>query len=154
MATYTLLHNHDASIRKPGSGSQIQESDILTMLQDIPDRMFFDMDGVLVDLPRDPGIVYRDKSYHWWCELGQTALFNKLAEHKDLLKVVSWPCNHLCYKGKCTWLQGRGIDHHSQAVFTKSKWLLSGPGRVLVDDYDFNCQQWAAYGGVAIWVQP
>lgn len=57
-----------------------------------------------------------------------------------------------CVAGKLTWLQnryGRGFRHY---VFCPAlqKQQLAGPGRLLIDDRDDNCQRWREAGGVAI----
>lgn len=58
--------------------------------------------------------------------------------------------------GKVRWLQRRfGADFRDYILCPTSKSLLAGPGRVLVDDSDRNCEEWKACGGTSIvWPQP
>lgn len=54
--------------------------------------------------------------------------------------------------GKVQWLQNWRGRHFRDYILTpaSNKRLLAGPGRVLIDDSDRNCDQWASAGGSAI----
>lgn len=58
--------------------------------------------------------------------------------------------NSGCYFGKLRWLFEMFGDEFSRFFFHREKHLLAGPGRVLIDDCDANCQSWVKNGGSAI----
>lgn len=55
------------------------------------------------------------------------------------------------YSGKRRWLQKMGLCR-LDAMFGAQKWLMSRPGRVLVDDGEHNVVAWLHEGGQAILV--
>jgi 5'(3')-deoxyribonucleotidase len=65
------------------------------------------------------------------------------------IALLSTPSLHpSCHYGKRQW-----VDKHLpgvELILCKSKFLLSKPGRVLIDDNDGNCAKWEAEGGTAM----
>lgn len=53
------------------------------------------------------------------------------------------------YSGKRRWLQKMGLCR-LDAMFGSQKWLMSRPGRILVDDGEHNILPWINEGGQAI----
>lgn len=65
------------------------------------------------------------------------------------VSLLSTPSKHSsCHSGKRQWVDRWVSD--CELILCKSKDLLSGPGRVLIDDNDGNCEKWRARGGTAI----
>lgn len=54
-----------------------------------------------------------------------------------------------CHYGKAAWHEDN-IGREIELILCKSKHLLAGPGRVLIDDNNKNCERWQAAGGYAI----
>lgn len=54
-----------------------------------------------------------------------------------------------CYSGKYLWLRAHFPHLKKKYVPTPEKFLLSKPGRLLVDDSDDNCERWESRGGTA-----
>lgn len=53
-----------------------------------------------------------------------------------------------CHSGKVRWMAHFG--RHAPLITCEDKWLLSAPGRLLIDDNDTNCAKWREKGGDAI----
>lgn len=66
-------------------------------------------------------------------------------------KVVTTPSRcPSSFAGKKRWLDRFFGGHRSDLIFCYDKAELAGPGRVLVDDRDDNCEAFAREGGVAV----
>lgn len=55
-----------------------------------------------------------------------------------------------CYSGKYTWLCRNLPSMKSVSIFARDKAGVAGPGRLLIDDSEANCQTWQLLGGEAI----
>jgi 5'(3')-deoxyribonucleotidase len=57
-----------------------------------------------------------------------------------------------CVPGKRRWIQTHFSYFADRMIYTAAKRFLGGPGRVLIDDKNANCDEFAAAGGIAILV--
>lgn len=71
----------------------------------------------------------------------------------DRVGILSSPCDTRgCAEGKREWV-ARHIPGYRKRLFLGSaKELFAGPGKVLVDDHDPNCERFSAWGGRSILV--
>lgn len=53
------------------------------------------------------------------------------------------------YAGKIRWLKRHGL-FNLPSMLGRQKWLLSGPGRILIDDSELNLKLWQQYGGESV----
>ncbi len=86
---------------------------------------------------------------------GIVALATDASRHPNRLHVLSSPCHTPgCRDGKHDWLLKHFpiLAGNLMLVPSNMKARFSGPGKVLVDDSDQNCAQWADRGGVALLV--
>lgn len=126
----------------------------MTVLTDI----FLDVDGVLADCTQAPELLeawggVADEGREFWAGLPRTPWFEE-----TLALVEASGCRvHLattpqfeasCWVGKVHWLREHVPDRH--VVLTSEKSILAGPGRLLIDDCDANCEGFRAAGGAAI----
>ena len=58
-----------------------------------------------------------------------------------------------CILGKQRWVR-KHLKAPSRYIFTSHKYLLAGPGRILIDDSQHHCRLWEANGGKAFWFRP
>ena len=64
--------------------------------------------------------------------------------------LLSSPClTPGCITGKARWVEKHLPALSRRLLLTDRKELFAGPGRVLVDDHDVNCEKWTAAGGEA-----
>jgi hypothetical protein len=144
----------------------------------INSSLFVDMDMVLVDL--DKGLRKLDPTYHikdtaplinpklkqvildtpnFWANLP------KMSDFDDLWEVVSklnpkiltantiWDSRAKCQKWE--WIQKNCEvpNYNFYCVLRDEKQLFAktnGHSNILIDDYDLNCKEWEAKGGIAI----
>jgi 5'(3')-deoxyribonucleotidase len=55
-----------------------------------------------------------------------------------------------CWSGKHAWVVEWMPGYRSRLIVGKDKHLMAGPGRILIDDKDENCQRWIGAGGSAV----
>lgn len=71
---------------------------------------------------------------------GAKELINKTKEACELFVVTALPTNSGWFQGRTHWLKERGIDLHSQLVFTDAKYLVKCD--ILVEDNETKLQEW------------
>lgn len=97
-----------------------------------------------------------DADPHWWGNLNAYEWFSPLlslveSHVGDNWRLLSTPSrHHHSAAGKWLWVDMIIGNQHDRLTLTKEKALLAGPGRVLIDDSDKNCEEWEAAGGRAI----
>jgi hypothetical protein len=83
--------------------------------------------------------------YPWMNELLTLA-----AEHGSEVKLLTSPARSpFCYSGKRAWCD-QFIPKGIELIICKSKHLIAGPNRLLIDDGDHNVDPWRKHGGQAI----
>jgi len=78
-------------------------------------------------------------------------LFRELQQVDEVIIATSPSRSPASYSGKKRWLRYMGM-HGVQSMFGSRKYLMSKPGRILVDDGEHNTTQWEREGGQAILV--
>lgn len=76
-------------------------------------------------------------------------MLEMLSRYDEICFATSPSSSPASYSGKRRWLQKMGFDL-IPAMFGSKKHLMSGPGRILIDDSPKNCEQWYKSGGTAI----
>jgi hypothetical protein len=77
-------------------------------------------------------------------------IFSEAREIGESVKILSSPHHsEYCYSGKFEWWKNR-IPNDFELILCKSKHLLAGPRRLLIDDADHNVDAWRAAGGKAV----
>lgn len=70
--------------------------------------------------------------------------------HAKQVKILTSPAKHAnCFAGKRQWWE-KFIPRDIELIICKSKHLLAGPTRLLIDDGDHNVVPWTTAGGPAI----
>jgi len=137
--------------------------------------VFIDMDGVIVDFVGGLEEWYNiDLSHHdqfnfdyekigmtadefwggltdkFWVDLPFTPwayeLLQYLKQYKPIL--LSSPARYNA-GGKQKWI-ARNLPeyfHSHRYILGHRKWAAAGPGKILIDDHDKNCLEWAEHGG-------
>lgn len=84
--------------------------------------------------------------FPWFEELWEAA------EEVGEVKILTSPsCHGSSAHGKMQWIADRfGRFKWRNYVITNQKWLCAGPGRILIDDNDKQCQDFTSAGGRAI----
>ena len=54
------------------------------------------------------------------------------------------------YAGKRRWISKHFGEGFTGCMLGSRKWLMAGPGRILIDDNDTNCEKFRQHGGQAI----
>lgn len=138
-------------------------------------KIFCDMDGVLVDFPKqwklefgeepkdmkkrigkaDFDILLDSTPYSFWIAMdwmkgteGQS-LWNLIKKYDT--QILSSPAeSEDCRKAKADWLKQHGIN--AKLILRKSfrKQEFAAPNHILIDDYIRNIEQWRAKGGIGI----
>jgi 5'(3')-deoxyribonucleotidase len=105
------------------------------------DRRYFEelmnSEGFFYDTePQEDGIYYMQKL---------------IGEGHDV-KILTFPLwNGICAKEKEQWIRKHIPKFNIENTFmVKEKWLLAGPGMVLLDDNMDNLIKWSEYGGIAV----
>ncbi len=81
-----------------------------------------------------------------WSRCPRSKLFDVISGDYILTAPTTNPS---CAAGKIEWLNNNWKKGH---IITEHKWLLSKPGRVLVDDSESNIKSWERAGGTGILV--
>jgi 5'(3')-deoxyribonucleotidase len=55
-----------------------------------------------------------------------------------------------CHIGKLEWVRKNIPQAIDRTIITRHKHLLAGPGRILIDDAEFNVNDWNEHGGTGI----
>lgn len=76
-------------------------------------------------------------------------LVNALDQFASVVISTSPSRHSSSYAGKRRWLQKHGM-HKIPSMFGANKFLMSRPGRVLVDDSERNTEMWDLHGGLAV----
>jgi len=92
--------------------------------------------------------------YFWWTKV----LYEKCTQLCEDVIFSTTPCKSpYCAVGKLKWMKDL-IKHEpdpSEYFLGSQKHLLAGQDRILIDDYDCNCEEFENSGGHALlWPQP
>lgn len=68
-------------------------------------------------------------------------------EQLTILSSPSWNLGSL--PGKIRWLREHIPDLSRRFIFAPNKYYIAGPGKLLIDDNDINCEMWEKAGGTA-----
>ena len=103
----------------------------------------------------DPKVFWAPLGYNFWGSLDPTPEFDqltgRLAELDAEVYLLSSPCDtHGCRDGKQDWVADHWPAMKDRLILTRAKEALAGPGRVLIDDSDYNCKAWLANGGQTV----
>lgn len=103
--------------------------------------------------------VWSELNMHWWANLPpylNTAAIIERFIHlvgRDNVRIATACPNYHARAGKELWVEANTPLSKRQLINIHDKWLLSAPGRHLVDDkYDW-CLKFRAYGGTAEFVE-
>lgn len=90
----------------------------------------------------------------WWRTLADypwsTALFEMLSFYGNVTYLTSPSRSPGAASGKLSWIQYRHGREFSNWIFTNHKEHVAGPGKILLDDSEKNCEAWRQAGGKAI----
>jgi hypothetical protein len=131
--------------------------------------IFLDLDGVLADFNThadaqgkrkpDGKINYDALDYKWWVTIpafpGARAFYDAACK-LGVTRFLSGPVKHeSSFAGKARWIENlipeeRWILTDLVLADAQNKYLLSGPGRILVDDRPENIADWEKAGGIGI----
>lgn len=122
----------------------------------------YEFDPIIKDYGITRDAFWAPLGREFWAGLDQTAdgrgivvLALWSAPHWHQIHVLSSPCHTPgCRDGKHDWLLRHfpALAPNLMLVPSDMKCRFAGPGKVLVDDSDQNCDQWSANGGRAILV--
>ena len=89
-----------------------------------------------------------------WTEDGRRILETvEQASGKDNVYICTSPTyESTSADGKLRWIRKHIPEYERRYVLTPNKWLLSRPGRVLIDDCDEQIEGWGIDGGIGILV--
>lgn len=105
----------------------------------------------------DP-LFWRGISNYTWC----FDLVNQLVKFDSHVVLCTSPSqHHTSWGGKALWLQIRGLHQLPAIMMTPAgtetpkgevigKWMLAGPGRILIDDWEQQTNSFTAAGGKSI----
>ncbi|TVQ83299.1 MAG: hypothetical protein EA357_06500 [Micavibrio sp.] len=133
--------------------------------------IFLDLDGVIADFEthaetqgkyhRVTGKLDREALDHqWWSTIpvfdGAQEFYETLQKIGDV-KFLTGPMLHSgCHSGKAEWIENFDKNRGKWALRdliicpAPDKHLLSGPGRILIDDRKNNIADWRLAGGIGI----
>lgn len=77
-------------------------------------------------------------------------LISWLGRHDEFVVATACSKNAHSSYGKVKAIQSIFGENFRDYFITPRKWLLAGPERILIDDYEPNCQKFEALGGKAI----
>lgn len=101
----------------------------------------------------------------FWFRLDRTDFWQNLPKQEDCWRILSIvePFRPVvlsacavpaAYIGKLLWLDEHypNITEENRFIFcrTEAKKYVAGPGKILIDDHEKNCEEWVANGGEAI----
>jgi 5'(3')-deoxyribonucleotidase len=91
------------------------------------------------------------RSREWWASLDPypwaQEVVDAVRRADPEFRVLSAASKGFSVAGKIDWFEKHFGDHFSRFHFTSQKSDLAGPGRVLIDDNDANCESFSASGG-------
>lgn len=77
-------------------------------------------------------------------------MYDSLKEFSEVKFLTAAPLCHNAYSGKAKWIE-KNLSRNAMSDLiicnSKSKYLLAGPGRFLIDDTDKNIIKWREVGG-------
>ena len=93
----------------------------------------------------------------WWANLDWTpdgrqilALIEDLSSKAPVYLLTAGAGSPESLAGKRRWIDRHIPEYRDRLITTRHKHLLSQPGRVLVDDHDWNADSWCLAGGVGV----
>jgi hypothetical protein len=132
--------------------------------------IFLDMDGVIANFMKhvddqnkrtpEGEIDMAALDFEWWSTIpafdGARKFYDDLCR-QGRVRFLTGPSLHEgAYGGKAKWIKkfvperGMHILRDLIVCHAKSKFLVAGPGRILVDDKEENIREWEAAGGIGI----
>jgi hypothetical protein len=92
--------------------------------------------------------------HSWWADLEAypwaTPLFEMLSFYGGITYLSSPSKSLGTLSGKLDWIQRRHGRGFTDWIFTNHKEHVAGPGKILIDDSEKNCDAWESKGGYAI----
>lgn len=89
----------------------------------------------------------------FWINIPRYPWFGELVDlcRCPQFTIATTPSRHAnSTAGKLMAIQAMFGAHFRDYLITPRKWLLGGPGRVLIDDNEENCEKFVSHGGEAI----
>jgi hypothetical protein len=113
----------------------------------LPKQMGFESDN-------DPKF-WNPLGYDFWARLDKTVECDAIirfveAEYGDRVVILTSPCSTPgCVEGKLDWVSHHLPNYRRRVFLGSAKHLLAGPGKMLIDDHDANCDAFWKEGGTA-----
>lgn len=105
----------------------------------------------------EPHFFWSQLGYAFWRSLRPTdeylRILNAVHDFTDNIVLCTSPCKTIgCMDGKEEWVRLYLPNNADSIVFSRQKWRLAAPGKLLIDDCERNCFLWEVGGGKAILV--